>query len=91
MASRYSKRTFIQPIRTISRANTDITYIFKQFDNIDTLADHYYHDVTLGWIIMCANPIYFNEFQIPKNVQLRIPMPLERVWPYLGLDGTDAQ
>ena len=84
MASRYSKRTFIQPIRTISRANTDITYIFKQFDNIDTLADHYYHDVTLGWIIMCANPIYKHEWEIKTGDTIRIAFPLNRIWSEWG-------
>ena len=91
MLSRYAYYNQIQPIRNIPIAATDIYVVFKQGDTIDKIAYNYYSNMGLNWIIMCANPIYFNEFQIPKNVQLRIPMPLERVWPYLGLDGTDAQ
>ena len=65
MASRYSKKVFPQTIRLIRPAATDIWVTFKQYDNIDNLAQKYYGDATLGWIIMCANPDYFIEFLVP--------------------------
>ena len=64
MPSRYSRRTFIQPRRKVSVANTDIYHTFTQFDNIDTLARKWYHDETLGWVIMCTNPQYNFEFEV---------------------------
>ena len=90
MLSRYSYSTQIQPIRNIPVAATDIYVIYKQGDTIDKLAYNYYNSMGLNWIIMCANPTFFQEFEIPYNTELRIPFPLERVWPYLGIDGTDS-
>ena len=84
MASRYSKFSFIQPKRSIAPAGTDILYTFKKNDNVDNLAQKYYEDPTLGWIIMCANPDHLMEFQIPIGAIIRIPMPLERVYKGWG-------
>jgi len=84
MASRYTKRTFIQPTRKISLASSDIPHKFNQFDNIDSLAEEYFGDVTLGWVIMCANPNYGLEFEIKPGDIVRIPFPLERVWTEWG-------
>lgn len=84
MASRYTKKNFIQPMRKISYASSDLPYVFKQFDNIDTLADKYYHDVTLGWVIMCANPQYNFEWQIKAGDKIRIALPLNRIWNEWG-------
>ena len=79
MASRYSKRNFIQPTRKISLANTDVPHKFNQFDNVDSLAEKWYGDVTLGWVIMCGNPQYGFEFEIKPGDLIRIPFPLSRV------------
>ena len=87
MATRYSRSLHIQPIRKIDPAITDIPHPFKEFETVDQLAEKYYGDITLGWIIMCANPQYFDEFSIPPGVDLRIPFPLNRVWNQLGTDG----
>jgi hypothetical protein len=84
MSSRYSKFPFIQPSRTIRPAITDIIHPLTQFENIDSLADRYYGDVNLNWIIMCANPDFFLEFAIPPGAMLRIPFPLERVYAEIG-------
>jgi len=84
MASRYTRRTFIQPTRKISIANTDVYHTFNQFDNVDALADKWYHDVTLGWVIMCANPQYKFEFQINPGDKIRIAFPINRIWNEWG-------
>lgn len=70
---------FPQPIRKIIPAYTDIMHPFKMGQRIDNLAYKYYSDATLGWIIMCANPQYDNELEIPFGVNIRIPFPLNRV------------
>jgi hypothetical protein len=87
MATRYSKSTHIQPIRKIEPAITDIPHPFKEFETIDQLAGKYYGDWTLGWVIMVANPQYFDEFSVPPGVILSIPFPLNRVWAMLGTAG----
>lgn len=82
--SRYSKYPHIQPTRIIKPSTSDIYRVLKQYDNLDTWADEYYGDVNLSWIIMCANPEYSLEFEIPAGTRLRIPLPLERVWASWG-------
>lgn len=80
MINRYDNFSgFPQPIRKILPANTDIIHPFKMGERIDNLAEKYYNDVTLGWIIMSGNPNYDNEFEIPFGTQIRIPFPLSRV------------
>lgn len=70
---------FPQPIRKIQPAVTDILHPFKAGERIDNLAYKYYKDPTLGWIIMCANPEFDNELEIPFGTKVRIPYPLNRV------------
>jgi len=84
MANRYSKFLFPQPIRTIPVNSEDIIKTFKQYDTLDGYAQKYYEDPTLSWVIMCANPNYFNEFEIKAGDKVRIPMPIERVWRVWG-------
>ena len=84
MSSRYNSYDFIQPVRVIPLATTDIIHTFTTHDNLDNLANEFYDDPTLSWVIMCANPAYFMEFQIPAGAQIRIPLPIERVWSIWG-------
>ena len=80
MINRYDiSSDFPQPIRKILPAATDILHPFKMGERIDNLAEKYYNDPTLGWIIMCGNPIYDNELDIPFGVSVRVPFPLSRV------------
>jgi len=81
---RYNKRIFIQPTRVIPSAITDIVYTFKETDSLDNLADEYYDDPNLSWVIMCANPTYFLEFDIKAGDKIRIPLPISRVWKLWG-------
>lgn len=87
MASRYARFPQIQPVRKIEPAITDEVVTMSQFDNVDVFAARYYGDVTLGWIIMCANPDYPFEFAIPVGARIRIPLPLTRVYSSLGIKG----
>lgn len=87
MSTRYGKWPFIQPVRKINHSLTDIYHTLKLGENIDELANKYYKDPTLGWIIMCANSDYGMEFMIPIGTSLRIPFPLTRVWDQLGAIG----
>jgi hypothetical protein len=69
-----------QPIRKVVPSYTDVLHPLKMGERIDNLAYKYYKDPLLSWVIMCANPQYDNEFEIPYGVTIRIPYPLQRVF-----------
>lgn len=87
MATRYSPSIFIQPTRKIPPAITDIPHPLQEFETIDQLAGKYYNDMTLSWVIMCANPTYSHEMMVPAGAIVIVPYPLDRVWVYLGTNG----
>jgi hypothetical protein len=52
----------------------DIYVYTEQGDRFDVLAQQYFQDSSLWWIIAAANPqITFGSLIIPEGVQLRIP------------------
>tara|TARA_R100001440_G_scaffold58627_1_gene78433 strand:- start:288 stop:686 length:399 start_codon:yes stop_codon:yes gene_type:complete len=67
-------RNTIYPI--ISPASSDVFIITDFGDRLDTLAQQFYSDSTLYWIIASANPnsITFDSLGIPPGTQLRIPL-----------------
>jgi nucleoid-associated protein YgaU len=67
-------------MRKIKPSNGDVLHKLKMGERIDNLAQKYYKDPTLAWVIACANPEYDNEFEIPIGATVRIPYPLQRVW-----------
>lgn len=81
MASRYvvTGTSIPQPKRKIIPSSSDIIHVLRMGERIDNLAKKYYLDQTLGWIIMCGNPQFDNEFEIPIGYSVRIPFPLSRV------------
>ena len=48
-------------------------YELRQGDRLDLIADRYYGDAQLWWVIMDANPEYDFEFEIPYGAELKIP------------------
>lgn len=86
--SRYNLSSSIpQPIRKILASNDDVLHPYKMGERIDNLAQKYWNEPTAGWIIMCANPQWDNEFEIPFGAQVRIPMPLQRIFDqWMGLN-----
>jgi nucleoid-associated protein YgaU len=50
----------------------DIFIMVKETDRLDLLADKYYGDVTMWWIIAQANHIK-NTFYVTPGTQIRIP------------------
>jgi hypothetical protein len=71
---------FPQPIKKILSSSSDIMHTLKMGERIDNLAQKYYDDPLKGWVIMCANTEWDNEFEIPIGTQVRIPYPLQRVF-----------
>lgn len=56
----------------------DIIYRFVAGDRLDLLAERFYGDSQLHWVILYANPQYSNELEITEGAILTIPNP-ERV------------
>lgn len=80
MINRYELGSeFPQPVRKISPESTDILHTLKMGERLDNLAYKWYSLPLCGYIIMCANPEFENEFEIPVGTQIRIPMPLDRI------------
>lgn len=79
--NRYLKSSTIpQPIRKIIPASTDFYHILKRNERLDQISGFYYQDRTLAWIIMCANPQWDDELEIPVGSEILIPWPLKRVF-----------
>ena len=58
----------------IPRLEDDIYVFTTEGDRFDILAQQYYKDSSLWWIISIANPdLQLNTLFIPQGTQLRIP------------------
>lgn len=87
MANRYGSNSQVpQPIRKITVGKNDIYHTLKEGERIDNLAQKYYEDVQEGYVIMCANPDYDSEWEVPVGARLRIPLPLSRVYNEWRID-----
>lgn len=75
-----------QPIRKILPSAQDIIHTLKMGERLDNVANMYYSDPLKGWVILCANPEWDNEFEIPYGTQIRIPYPLSRVFTQWRID-----
>jgi hypothetical protein len=84
MASRYRNNTTkkLDNGRTVYRSkiypniplkDSDIYAVVQTGDRLDTLANQFYNDSTLWWIIATANNIHDAPFSIPDGTVLRIP------------------
>ena len=52
------------------------------FSRMDKLSKKYYGNPFYDFFILMANPEHINEFDIPDNVVIRIPFPLDSVKSY---------
>lgn len=84
--SRYSKGYllkdeegyYLAPQYVNYRTNsTDHVYQFRAGDRLDLLSKKFYNNPTYKWLILQANPQYFNEFDIKVGDLLVIPNPEE--------------
>jgi len=51
-------------------------YWNPEFNRMDKLSQKYYGTPFYDFLILYANRIYLNEFDIPDNALIRIPFPL---------------
>ena len=59
----------------------DIYIITKIEDRLDLLAEQFYKDISLWWIISIANPglVKRDSFFVPGGIQLRIPADTQSI------------
>jgi hypothetical protein len=58
---------------------TDVYIVGQAGDRIDLLADKYYNDVTLWWIIARANNLGKGDLVVPLGKQIRIPTDISNI------------
>jgi hypothetical protein len=55
---------------------TDIYIIAREGDRLDTLANQYYNNVNMWFVIARANNIGKGTLQVTPGIRIRIPYPL---------------
>ena len=64
----------------VSYTSDDIFVITQEEDRFDQLAQQYYGDSSLWWIISCSNPgLKQNSYYLPVGIQIRIPQNIAKV------------
>jgi hypothetical protein len=58
---------------TIEKSSRDVYIVGQVGDRLDNLANTYYKDATLWWIIARANNIGKGDLIVPLGKQIRIP------------------
>jgi len=88
---RYKELTeeFIDSSNTKRYASIDYPYfpyrdsdqyiISKRTDRLELLADKYYNDHTLWWVIARANDLGKGTLNIPPGIRIRIPYPVNEL------------
>ena len=78
-----NKRIYYKNIEypEIPVSTSDIYIVSKTTDRLDLLANDYYNDPKLWWIISKANPgkISRDSFFIDPGLQIRIPINVEQI------------
>ena len=65
----------------IPKSDTDIYIVTQTDDRLDTLANQFYKDVDLWWVITTANPgvVRRDSFNLKPGVEIRIPQDIESI------------
>jgi nucleoid-associated protein YgaU len=58
----------------IPKSDQDIYIVTQAGDRLDTLANQFYENSSLWWIIASANNVHDAPFALPDGTELRIPM-----------------
>tara|TARA_R110000744_G_scaffold371874_1_gene483150 strand:+ start:70 stop:375 length:306 start_codon:yes stop_codon:yes gene_type:complete len=72
-----------KPIRypDISLSSEDIYIITTIGDRLDSLANQFYNDIRLWWIISTANPhiVRRDSYALKPNLEIRIPSKITKI------------
>ena len=63
----------------IKPSDNDLYIISQAGDRLDLLANKYYNEPSLWWVISVANNINDASFYVQEGIQLRIPNDLSRI------------
>ena len=78
--SNSKKQYFESVIYPKIKANDDDLYVISEVtDRLDLLANKYYGDTSLWWIIAVANNINDAYFYVTEGLQLRIPSNVSKI------------
>ena len=69
--------TIIYP--TIPKSSSDIYIMARKGDRLDLLANSYYNDPTLWWVIAQANHLGKGTLSISEPQRIRIPIDLDSI------------
>lgn len=58
---------------TIPKRDDDIYIITQETDRLDTLANQFYNDPSMWWVISHANSLNSADIGVEPGIQLRIP------------------
>jgi hypothetical protein len=56
---------------------SDVYIYSRRLDRLDLLANEFYQDQTLWWVIARANNLGKGSFMVPVGLRLRIPFPID--------------
>lgn len=74
-------RTVLQMkiLPTIPKRDDDIYIITQETDRLDLLANQFYNDTTMWWVISHANSLNSADIGVEPGIQLRIPKNINDV------------
>jgi len=76
-------KRYYQPLRypSIPLSSNDIYILTSIGDRLDSLANQFYNDVRLWWIIAIANPdiIKRDSYNLNPNLEIRIPSNMSQI------------
>jgi nucleoid-associated protein YgaU len=94
--SRYNKSLVIRDKQQKRRLDTtlmpfialdaaDIYIVTLSVERLDLLADRFYGDSTLWWVIASANNLGKGTYVVPTNTRLRIPTNIQQIQDQIEL------
>jgi hypothetical protein len=81
LTNKYTKKKYLGSVLypKIKPNDNDMYIISQQSDRLDILANKYYNDESLWWIIAVANNLNNASLSIEPGIQMRIPSNVSKI------------
>lgn len=81
LTNKYTKKKYLSSLiyPKIKANDNDLYVISQQSDRLDILANKYYNDSSLWWIIAVANNLNDASLSIEPGIQMRIPSNVSKI------------
>ena len=81
LTNKYTKKKYLGSVLypKIKPNDNDMYIISQQSDRLDILANKYYNDPSLWWIIAVANNLNEASLSIEPGIQMRIPSNVSKI------------